>query len=168
MKKLKPKNADYALTKALELQMYLKSEGRNPTGTTCGISAGVNHMTNQLLIDDTVIFDEIVRSPSRVTHNMPQIRNRDSRDTCRRGERDRNSSMHRRSHNDSPENTRSRYGNDTRDTRNIYKPSRNRQDNRDDSPQSYGQRYNSRERRPEEQNRLVWFESPRNDRGQNH
>ena len=46
-------------------------------------------------------------------------------------------------------------------------PSSNRQDNRYDSRQQYGQRYDSRERRPEQQNRLVRFESPRCDRGQN-
>ena len=75
--------------------------------------------------------------------------------------------MDSRSQNDSRENTRSRYGNDTRDTQNIFMPSRNRQDNRDDSRQRYRRRYNSREHRPEQQNRSVRFESPRKDRGQN-
>ena len=55
----------------------------------------------------------------------------------------------------------------TWDNRNTYMPSRNRQDKRDDSRQRYGQRYDSSERRPEQQNRSVLFESPRNDRGQN-
>ena len=55
----------------------------------------------------------------------------------------------------------------TRDTGNTYMPSRNRQDNRDDPRQRYGQRNDSRKRRPEQQNRSVRFESPRHDRGQN-
>ena len=76
-------------------------------------------------------------------------------------------SMHRIGHNDSREDTRSRFGNDTRNTRNTYMPSRNRQDTRDDSRQRYGQRYDSRERRPEQQNRSIRFEPPCNDRGQN-
>ena len=76
---------------------------------------------------------------------MPHNRNRGSRDS---GEQDKNSSMDRGSQNDSRDNTRRRYGNDTRDRRNIYMPSRNRQDTRDDSRQKYGQRYDSRERRP--------------------
>ena len=46
-------------------------------------------------------------------------------------------------------------------------PSRNRQDNRDDSRQRSGLRYDSRERKPEQQHRSVRFESPRNDREQN-
>ena len=46
-------------------------------------------------------------------------------------------------------------------------PSRNHQDNRDDSRQRYGQGYDSRERKPEQQNRLFRFESPRKDSGQN-
>ena len=46
-------------------------------------------------------------------------------------------------------------------------PSRNQQDTRDDSRQRYGQRYDSRERRLEQENRSVRFESPRNDGGQN-
>ena len=46
LRKLKPENADHALTKALELQAYLELEGRNPIGTASSGSAGVNHMTN--------------------------------------------------------------------------------------------------------------------------
>ena len=167
LRKLKPENADHALTKALELQAYLELEGRNPIGTASSGSAGVNHMTNQFLTDKTAIFDEFVRSLKRDTDNMPHSRNRGSRDNFRNRERDRNSSMDRRTQNDSREDTRSRYENDTRDNRNTYMPSRNRQDKRDDSRQRYGQRYDSNERRPEQQNRSVRFESPRNDRGQN-
>ena len=167
LRKLKPENADHALTKALELQAYLELEGRSPIGTASSSSAGVNHMTNHPLTDNTAIFDEFVRSHKRDTDNMQHNQNRGSRDISRNGERDRNNSMDRRSQNDSRENTRSRYGNDTRETRNTYMSSRNRQDNRDDSRQRYGQRYDSRERRPEQQNRSVRFESPRNDRGQN-
>ena len=167
LRKLKPENADHALTKALELQAYLELEGRNPIGTANSGSAGVNHMTNQFLTDNTALFDEFVRSLKRDADNMPHNHNRGSRDNSRSRERDRNSSMDRRTQNDSRENTRSRYENDTRDNRNTYMPSRNRQDNRDDSRQRYGQRYDSSERRPEQQNRSVRFESPRNDRGQN-
>ena len=167
MRKLKPENADHALTKALELQAYLELEGPNPIGIASGSSAGVNHMTNQFLTDNTAIFDEFVRSLKRDTDNMPHNQNRGSRDNSRSGERDRHNSMDRRSQNDSRDDTRSPYGNDTRETRNTYMPSRNRQDNRYDSRQRYGQRYDSRERKPEQQRRSVRFESPRNDREQN-
>ena len=167
LKKLKPEIADHALTKALKLQAYLELEGRNPIGTGSSGSAGVNHMTNQFLTENTAIFDEFVRLLKRDADNMPHNQNRRSRDNSRSGERDRNNSMDRRSQNDSRENTRSRYENNTRDNRNTYMFSRNRQDNRDDSCQRYGQRYDSRERNPEQQNRTVRFESPRNDRGQN-
>ena len=168
LRKLKPENADRALTKSLELKVYLELEGRNPVGTASSGSAGVNHMTNQFLTENTAIFDEFVRSLKRDTDNMPHSGNRGSRDNSHNRERDRNNSMDRRSQNESRDDTRSRYGNDTRETGNIYMPSRNPQDNRDDSRQSYGQRYDFRERRPEHQNRSVRFESPRNDRGQNH
>ena len=166
LRKLKPENADHALTKALELQTYLELEGRNPIGTASSGSAGVNHMTNQFLTDNTAILDELVRSVKRDTDNMPHNRNRGSRDNSRNRERDRKNSMDR-SQNDSRDDTRSRYGNTTRDTQNTYMPSRNRQNNGDDSRQRYGQRYNSRERKPEQQHRSVRFESPRHDRGQN-
>ena len=164
---MKPENADHALTKALELQAYLELEGRNPIGTASSGSAGVNHMTNQFLTENTAFFDEFVRSLKRDTNNMPQSRNRGSRDNSRNRERDRNNSMDRTSQHDSRDDTRSRYENDTRDDRNTYIPSRNRQDKRDDSRHRYGQRYSSRECRPEQQNRSVRFESPRNDTGQN-
>ena len=167
LRKLKPENADHALTKALELQPYLELEGRNSIGTASSGSAGVNHMTNQFLTENTAKFDEFVRSLKRDADNMPHNQNRGSRDNSRSRERDRNSSMDRRTQNDSREDTRSRYENDTRDNRNTYMPSRNRQDKRDDSRQRYGQRYDSSERRPEQRNRSVRFESPRNDRGQN-
>ena len=167
LRTLKPENADHALTKALELQAYLELEGRNPIGTASSGSAGVNHMTNQFLTENTAIFDGFVRSLRSDTDNMPHSQNRGSRDNSRNRERDRNNSMDRRSQSDSWENIRSRYENNTRDSRNTYMSSRNRKDNRDDSRQRYGQRYDSRERRPEHQNRSVRFESPRNDRGQN-
>ena len=115
LRKLKPENADHALTKPLELQAYLELEGRNPIGTASSVSAGVNHMTNQFLTENTAIFDEFVRSLKRDTDNMPHSRNRGSRDNSRNRERDRNNSMDRRSQNDSWENTRSRYENNTRD-----------------------------------------------------
>ena len=153
LRKLKTENADHALTKALELQAYLELEGRNLIGTASSSSADVNHMTNQFLTDNTAIFDEFVRSFKRDTDNMPQKRNRGSRDIFRNKKRDRNNSMDKSSQNDSGENTRSRYGNDTGETRNTYMFSRNRQDNRDESRQRYGQRYDSRERRPEQQHR---------------
>ena len=98
---------------------------------------------------------------------MPHIQNRGPRDNSCCGERDRNNSMDRSSQNDSQDDTKVRYGDNTRDTRNTSMPSRNRQDNRDDSRQRYGQRYDSRERRPEQQNRLVRFESACQDGGQN-
>ena len=167
LRKLKPENADHALTKALELEAYLELEGRNPIGTASSGSAGVNHMTNQFLTENTAIFDEFVRSLKRDNDNMQHNQNRRSRDNSRNGERDRNSSMDRRSQYDSRENTGSRYENNTRDNRNTYMPSCNRQDNRDDSRQRYGQSYDSRECRPEHQNRSVQPESPRKDRGQN-
>ena len=167
LRKLKSENADHALTKALELQVYLELEGRNPIGTASSSSAGVNHMTNQFLTENTAIFDEFVRSLKRDTDNMPHSRNRGSRDNSRNRERDRNNSMDRRSQHDSRDDTRSRYGKNTRDTQNTNMPSRTRQDNRDDSRRRYGQRNNSRECRPEQQNRSVRFESPRCDRGQN-
>ena len=158
LRKLKPENAEHALTKALELQAYLELEGRNSIGKACSGSAGVNHMTNQFLTENTAIFDEFVRSLKRDTNNMPHNQNRGSRDNSRNRERDRNNSMDRRSQHDSRDDTRSRYENDTRDNRNTYMPSRNRQDKRDDSRQRYGQRYDSRERRPEQQSRSVRFE----------
>ena len=164
---LKTENADHALTKALELQAYKELEERNPIGTASSSSAGVNHMTSQFLTDNTAIFDEFVRSLKKETNNMPHNQYRGSRDNSRIRERDRNNSTDRRSQTDSRDDTRGRYGNDKRETRNTYMPSRNRQDNRDDSRQRYGRRYDSRERRPEQQNRSVRFESPRNDRGQN-
>ena len=164
---MKPESADHALTIALNLQAYLELEGRNPNGTSIGNSAGVNHMTNQFLTDNTAIFDEFVRSLKRDTDKMPYNHNRGSRDNSRNAERNRNNSMDRRSQNDSRDDTRSRYGNDTRESRNRYMPSRNRQYNRDDSRQRYGQRYISRESRPEQQHKSIPFESPRNDRGQN-
>ena len=111
-------------------------------------SAGVKQMTYHSLTKNTAIFDEFVRSLKRHTHNLPHNQNRRSRDMSRSGEWDRNSSMDRRIPNDSRKNTRSIYENDTRDTRNTYMPSRNRQDTRDDSGRRYGQRYKSRERRP--------------------
>ena len=167
LRNLKPENADHALTKALELQAYLELEGRNPIGTASSGSAGVNHMTNQFLTENTAIFDEFVRSLKRDTENMPHNRNRGSRNNSRNREQDRNNSMDRRSQNDSRDGTRSQYGNNTRDTQNTYMPSRNRQDNRDDSRQRYGQRYDSRELKSEQQHRSVRFASPRHDRGQN-
>ena len=136
-------------------------------GTASGSCAGVKHMTNQFLTDNTAIFDEFVRSYKRDTDNMPHNRNKRSRENSCSGERDRNSFIDRKSQNDSRHNTRSRYGNDTRDTRNIYMPSRNRKTSRDDSRQRYGQRDNSTEHRPEQQKMSVQFESPRNGRGQN-
>ena len=167
LRKLKPENADHALTKALELQAYLKLEGRDPIGTASSGSAGVTHMTNQFLTENTAIFDELVRSLEGDTDNMPHNQNRGSRDNSRNREQDRNNSMDRRSQHDSRDDTRSRYDKDTRDNRNTYMPSRNRQDKRDIPRQRYGQRNNSRERRTEQQNRSVRFESLRRDRGQN-
>ena len=164
--KLKPENADHALTKALELQAYLDLEGRNPIGKTSVSSAGVNHMTHQFLADNTAIFDEFVLSLKRDTDNMPHKRNRGSRTNSCNVERNRNSSMDKRSQDDSRENTRSRYESDTQDTRNTYMSSRNRNDTCGDSRHRYGQRYDSRERRPEKQNTSVRFESPRNEREQ--
>ena len=122
LRKLKPENADHALTKALELQTYLELEGRNPIGTASSGSAGVNHMTNQFLTKNTAIFDEFVRSLKRDTNNMPHNQNRGSRDNSRNRERDKNKSMDRRSQHDSRDDTRSRYENDTRDNRNTYMP----------------------------------------------
>ena len=167
LRKMKPENADHVLTKALKLQAYLELEGRNPIGTASTGPAGVNHMTNQFLTQNTAIFDEIVQSLKRDTDNMPHNRNRGSRDNSGNREQDRNNSLDRRSQTDSRDDTRGRYGDNTRDTRNTYMPSRNRLDNRDDSRPRYGQRYNSRERRPEQQHRSVRFESLRNDGGQN-
>ena len=86
LRKLKPENADHALTKALELQACLELEGRNPIGTAGGNTAGVNHMTNQFLTDNTAIFDEFVRSLHRDTDNMPHNRNQGSRDDSRNGD----------------------------------------------------------------------------------
>ena len=156
-RKINPENADHALTKTLELQAYLELEGRNPIGTPRGSSAGLNHMTNQLLTDNTAIFAEFVRSHKRETDHMQHNQNRGSSDNSRNGERDRISSTDRRSQHDSRENTRSRYGNDTQEG----------QYNRDDPRQRYGQRYDYRERRPEQQHRTIRFESRRHDRGQN-
>ena len=129
IEKIETENADHALTKALELQAYLDLEGRNPIGTASSGSAGVNHMTNQFLTENTAIFDEFVRSLKRDTDNMPYNHNRESRDNFHNRERDRNNSMNRRSQHDSRENTRSRYENDTRDNRNTYMPSRIRKTN---------------------------------------
>ena len=56
LRNLKPENADHALTKALELHAYLELEGRNPNGTASSGSAGVNHMTNQFLTENTAIL----------------------------------------------------------------------------------------------------------------
>ena len=61
IEKLKPENADHALTKALELQAYLELEGRNPIGTASSSSAGVSLMTNHSMTENTAIFDEFVR-----------------------------------------------------------------------------------------------------------
>ena len=104
LRKLKPENADHVLTTALDLQACLELEGRNPIGTA-GSSAGVNHMTNQFLTENSAIFDWFVRPLKRDTDNMPHNRNRGSRANSRCGERDRNSSMDRRGRNDSRENT---------------------------------------------------------------
>ena len=106
---MKTEKADHALTKALELQAYLELEVRNPIGTASSSSAGVNHMTNQFLTENTAFFEEFVRSLKRDTENIPNNRNRGSRDNSRRGEQDRNSSMDRRGQNGLRENTRSRY-----------------------------------------------------------
>ena len=76
MRKLKPEIADHPLTKAHELQAYLELEGRDLTGTASSISAGVNHMTNHSLTENTAIFDEFVRSLKKHTNNMPHNRNR--------------------------------------------------------------------------------------------
>ena len=114
LRKLKPENADHALTKTIELAAYLEFKGRNPIGTASGTSAGANHMTNQLLTDNTAVFDEFVRSLKRDTDNMPHTWNRGSRDNSHSGDQDRNNSMDKRSQNDSKENTRSRHRNDTR------------------------------------------------------
>ena len=83
LRKLKPENADHALTKALELQAYLELEGRDPIGTASSGSAGVNHMTNQFLTENTAIFDEFVRSLEKNTDNMPHNQNKGSRDNSR-------------------------------------------------------------------------------------
>ena len=71
LRKLKPENADHALTTALELQAYLELKGQNSIGTASSSSVGVNHMTNQFLTDNTALFDEFVRSLKRDTDNMP-------------------------------------------------------------------------------------------------
>ena len=115
LRKLKPENTDHAFTKALELHAYLEL-GRNPIRTASRGSAGVNHMTNQLLTDNTGIFDEFVLSLKRDTDNMPDIQNRGPCDNFRSGEREKNNSMDRRSQDDSRGNTRSIYGNDTRES----------------------------------------------------
>ena len=112
---MKPENADHALKEALELQAYLELEGREPIGTASGSSAGVNHMMNQFLTDNTAIPDEFVWSLKRDTNNMPHNQNRGSRDNSRSGERDGSSSMDRRSQNYSRLNRKSTYGNDTQD-----------------------------------------------------
>ena len=88
LRKLKPENADHALTKLLEVQAYLELEGQIPIGTASSGSAGVNHMTNQFLTENTAIFDEFVRSLKRDTDNLPHNRNRRSRDNSRNRERD--------------------------------------------------------------------------------
>ena len=165
VRKLKPENAEHALTKALELQAYLELEGRNPIGTASSSSAGVNHMTKPSLTENTAIFDVFVRSFKRDTNNMPYNHNRGSRVNSRNEERDRNNSMDKRSQHDSRENIRSTYENDTLDNGKTYMPSGNRLDKRDDSRQRYGQSYDSRRHRPEEQYRTVQFESPRHDWG---
>ena len=84
---MKPENADHTFTKALELLAYLELEGRNPIRTASGSSAGVNHITNQYLTDNTAIFDEFFRSLKRGTENMPHNQNRGSRDNSLSGER---------------------------------------------------------------------------------
>ena len=117
LRKLKPENADHALTKALKLQAYLELEGQNPIGTASSSSAGVSHMMNHFLTDNTAIFDEFVRTLNTDTDKMPHNRNRGSRKNSRSGERDENNSMHRRSPNDSRDNTRNRYGDQPRETR---------------------------------------------------
>ena len=104
LRKLTPENADHALTKALEQQAYLELEGRNPIGTASSGSAGLNHLTNQFLTENTAIFAEIVRSLKRDNDNMQHNQNRGSRDNSRNGERDRNNSMDRSQY-DSRENT---------------------------------------------------------------
>ena len=140
LRKLKLENADHALTKAPKLQACFELEVWNRIGTASSSSAGMNHMKNHSLTQNTAIFDEFVRSLKRDTDNMPHNRNRGSRDNFRNRERETNNSMDGRSQKDSRDDTRSRYGKDTRETRTTYMPSRNRGDTRDDSRQRYGQR----------------------------
>ena len=65
------------MTRALELRAYLELEGRNPIGTTSGDSAGVNHMTNQFVTDNTAVFGELVRSLKTDTNNIRTIETED-------------------------------------------------------------------------------------------
>ena len=161
-RKLKPENADHALTKAFELQAYLELEGRNPIGTASRGSAGVNHMTNQFLTENTAIFDEFVRSLKRDTDNMPYNHNRGSRDNSRNRERDRNNSMDRRSQHDSRDDMEITHKIPKTHTcpRAIDKTIamiHARDMDKETILENIGRN----------QNRSVRFESPRRDRGQN-
>ena len=88
LRKLEAENSDHALTKALELKVYLELEGRNPIGRASGSSAAVNHMRKDFLTDKTAIFDDFVRSLKTDTDNMPHNHNRGSRDKFCDGERE--------------------------------------------------------------------------------
>ena len=120
LRKLKPENADHALTKALIQQAYLELEGPNPIGTASGSFAGVNHMTQQFLTDNTTNCDEFVRSLKRDNDNIPHNHNRGSSDNSCNRERDRNNSMDRTSQNDSRDETRGRYRKTTRYPKQIH------------------------------------------------
>ena len=117
-----------------------------------GSSAGVNCMTNQFSTENTVIFDQLVRSLKRDADNVLQYREWWSQVILHGRRRERNSFMDKRRQNGSQEQTGNRYANETRDNRTAYMPSCYRHENGDDSRSGYAQIYGSRERQPKQQN----------------
>ena len=61
MRKLNIETTNKALSKAFELQGYLKLRDENRTGNASGSTAGLNQMTNPFLTENTSIFDQFVR-----------------------------------------------------------------------------------------------------------
>ena len=148
LKKLKHATADNAFTKVLDFQTYLELQGPNAAGNANGSSTDVNQLTKQFLQDNSVIFEEVVRSLKRDIDKLLQNRDRRLRRKSCGQEPYTNDSMERRKRIDLHRRIESSYGNGKRDDGKDNVSSRNCRENCDNSRNRYGQSYDSIERNP--------------------
>ena len=115
LRKLKHATADNAFIKALDFQTYRELQGPNAAGNANGSSTDVNQLTKQFLQDNSVIFEEVVRSLKRDIDKLLQSRDRGLRRKSCGQEPYTNDSMVRRKRIDLHKRIESSYGNGTRD-----------------------------------------------------